>query len=325
MKITYKYNFYCKILIFLLFLFNLSSCSSNSKKSNPSQYEYIVKDDIFREKIMDSVLGNFIKLKQGYTYYELANPEMEEPAIVLIHGFSVPSYIWDPTFQKAKDLGYKVLRFDLYGRGYSENPDTDYTDELFARQGLELLDSLSIDKSILIGLSNGGRVISKMANIDPDRVDKMIYVSSNGFNDVVELNDKTVSETEISNYIKNYKFLSQSQKNDFKNPEQFKDWGIRYSELQKYKGFAKALISTRKNHISLDYIHLEITKRGIEVYTLWGEYDKVIVFEDFERKLNEILPDREEFFFENAGHLPQMESPKEFNAILFENILDFTD
>ena len=207
MKITYKYNFYCKILIFLLFLFNLSSCSSNSKKSNPSQYEYIVKDDIFREKIIDSVLGNFIKLKQGYTYYELANPEMEEPAIVLIHGFSVPSYIWDPTFQKAKDSGYKVLRFDLYGRGYSENPDTDYTDELFARQGLELLDSLSIDKSILIGLSNGGRVISKMANIDPDRVDKMIYVSSNGFNDVVELNDKTVSETEISNYIKNYIFL----------------------------------------------------------------------------------------------------------------------
>ncbi len=200
----------------MLFVFSFSSCSSNSNKSNPSQYEYIVKDDTFREKIKDSVLGSFIRLKQGYTYYELANPEMEEPVIVLIHGFSVPSYIWEPTFQKAKDLGYKVLRFDLYGRGYSGNLDKDYTDELFARQGLELLDSLSIDKSILIGLSNGGRVISKMANIDPDRVDKMIYVSSNGFNDVVELNDKTVSETEISNYIKNYKFLSQSQKNDFK-------------------------------------------------------------------------------------------------------------
>lgn len=316
--------------ISLVIVFTFFSCSFNIKEEKSineklDKYEYIIKNDTFVAKIQDSLPGDFIKLNNGITYYELANKSSSGPVLVLIHGFSVPSYIWEPTYQKAKDLGYKVLRFDLYGRGYSENPDTDYTDELFAKQSWELLDSLSINKAVLIGLSNGGRVISKMAHIDSSRIDKMIYVSSNGFNDVTELNDKTVSEDEILNYINNYEFLSQSQKNDFKNPEQFKDWGIRYSELQKYKGFAKALISTRKNHVSLDNIHIYIAKTGIDVFTLWGGYDTVVVFDDFESKLNHILPDREEFFFKSAGHLPQMESPKEFNTVLFENILDFTN
>ena len=62
--------------------------------------------------------------------------------------------IWDTTFYKAKKLGFKVLRFDLYGRGYSDNPEIDYTDEIFAKQSLELLDSLKINKLTLVVLSN---------------------------------------------------------------------------------------------------------------------------------------------------------------------------
>ena len=96
--------------------------------------------------------------------------------------------------------------------------------------------------------------------------------------DIDEKSSKFVSEDEISEFIKDYKNLSKSQMSDFKNPKLFEGWELRYSKLQKFKGFAKALISTLKNHVSLDYIHLEITKRGIEVYTLWGEYDKVVVF-----------------------------------------------
>ena len=318
-----------KLISILVILFSYS-CSFNIKDEKTSnqkfdQFEYIIKNNNFVAQTRDTLPGKFIRLNDGITYYEFANANSSGPLLVLIHGFSVPSYIWEPTFQKEKDFDYRVLRFDLFGRGYSENLNTDYTDELFAKQSWELLDSLSANKVVLIGLSNGGRVISKMANINSDRIDKMIYVSSNGFNDVIELNDKSVSETEISDFIKNYKFLSQSQKNDFKNPKQFKAWGLRYSELQKYKGFAKALISTRKNHISLDNIHKEIAESDIEIYTLWGEHDTVVVFEDFEIKLNQIIPNREEFFFKNAGHLPQMESPKEFNTILFENILDFSD
>ena len=318
-----------KLITCLLILFISFSCTSyfkNEKTSNYQfdKYEYIIKDDSFIDEIQDSLPGDFLSLTNGFTYYELANPNNDGPTLVLVHGFSVPSYIWDLTFDKAKDLGYKVLRFDLFGRGYSQNLDTDYTDNLFAKQSWELIDSLSISNPVLIGLSNGGRVISKMAHIFPNRVDKLVYVSSNGFNNIKELMDKTVSDNEITNYIKNYDFLSKSQKNDFKNPEKFTNWDRKYSKLQKYRGFAKALISTRKNHISLDSIHIDLANTDIDIFTLWGEYDSVVIYKDFENKLNQILPNRKEFFFQSAGHLPQMESPNKFNTILFENILDFT-
>lgn len=322
----YHKNILC-ILICLLFF----SCTSNSKRKKTldlnfgqPNYEYIIKNDKFINDNKNLLPGSFISLSKGNTYYEIANSNSNYPAIILIHGFSVPSYIWEPTFQEAKKLGYKVMRFDLYGRGYSQNPDVNYTDELFANQSWELLDSLDINNVVLIGLSNGGRVISKMASIFPNRIDKLIYVSSNGFDEVKELDDKSVNKEEVTRFIKNYKSLSESQKNDFKDPNQFGDWVLKYSKLQKYKGFARALISTQKNHVSLDNLHKEIAETNIEIFTLWGKYDKVVVFDEIREKINKVFPNRKDFFFKNAGHLPQMESRNEFNNVLFNNILKFT-
>ncbi len=67
----------------------------------------------------------FIELPSGVVHYELAGPEDGE-MVVLVHGFSVPAYIWDPTFEFLVSAGYRVLRFDLYGRGHSDRPDGEY-------------------------------------------------------------------------------------------------------------------------------------------------------------------------------------------------------
>ena len=127
-------------LIIISFLF---SCS------NPN-YEYVLKDDAFRKTIKT---GNFTELTNGFTYYEIEN-RFNENTLVFIHGFSVPSYIWDKTYNTAKEKGFKVVKLDLYGRGFSDNPDIDYTDELFANQVIELLQELEIKKATFLGLSN---------------------------------------------------------------------------------------------------------------------------------------------------------------------------
>src|SRR5579864_8273884 len=49
------------------------------------------------EAARTSAPGRFAKLTDGFTHYELAGPEGGR-AIVLAAGFSVPYYIWDPTF-----------------------------------------------------------------------------------------------------------------------------------------------------------------------------------------------------------------------------------
>ena len=296
------------ILLFILFF----SCNDSSKK-----YEYIIKDKAFVKEFNHTENSNIVQLSNGFTYYKLENKETNTIPVVLVHGFSVPSYIWDSTFKLLSDKGYFVISLDLYGRGFSENIDEFYTDELFANQVIELLQKLNVESAKFLGLSNGGRVISKIADIDSSIVEELIYVASSGFKYVDELNDKSVSEIEVSNFIKNnYPTISEGQLLDFKYPEKHSGWDIKYEELLRYKGFAKALISTRKNHYTMDTIHSKIQNSDIPVFTIWGDSDQVVLYKDFEKRIDSILPKRKEFFILDSGHLPHMENPNEFNKIL---------
>ena len=46
---------------------------------------------------------------------------------------------------------------------------------------LQLLNHLNIDKADFVGLSNGGRVISKIADTKPEIIGRLIYVASSSF------------------------------------------------------------------------------------------------------------------------------------------------
>lgn len=300
-----------KRFFLLLILSVFLSCSS-------PKYEYIIKDDLFRTTIKN---GNFAELKNGYTYFNINNRSSEN-TLIFIHGFSVPSYIWDKTYNSAKEKGYKVIKLDLYGRGFSDNPSLDYTDELFANQVIELLEVLEIKTATFLGLSNGGRVISKIADLKPNIVEKLVYVSASSFNSHKELKNKNVSENEIKDFIENkYPTISSGQLSDFKYPENYPNWDDKYEELLKYNGFAKALISTLKNHVNLDSENKEISDSNKTVYTIWGDSDSVIVYNEIKNKLNKLLPNRFEYIVPNSGHLPHIENQSDFEKYLFDVVL----
>ena len=48
----------------------------------------------------------FVDLPAGTVHYELAGPANGE-IVVLVHGFSVPSYVWDPTFAALVQAGFR--------------------------------------------------------------------------------------------------------------------------------------------------------------------------------------------------------------------------
>src|SRR5690242_4931268 len=60
--------------------------------------------------------GSYVKLADGVVHYQLAGLDTGR-AVVLVHGFSVPYYIWDPVFDTLTRAGFRVLRYDLFGRG----------------------------------------------------------------------------------------------------------------------------------------------------------------------------------------------------------------
>ena len=298
-------------------LFSLIIISFFFSCSNPN-YENVLKDDSFRKTINS---GNFAELSNGFTYYNIDN-RFNENTLVFIHGFSVPSYIWEKTYNSAKEKGFKVIKLDLYGRGFSDNPDLDYTDELFANQVIELLQELQITNATFLGLSNGGRVISKLADIKPNMVEKLVYVSASSFNNHKNTADKIVSKDEINEFIKNrYPTISSGQLSDFKYPENYPLWDDKYEELLKFKGFARALISTLKNHKNLDLENKEISDSNKKVYTIWGDSDSVVVYNDIKEKLNKLMPNRFEYTVPNSGHLPHIENQIDFERYLFDVVL----
>src|ERR1043166_7501955 len=120
--------------------------------------------------------GSFASLADGYTHYELGGPANDRPVVVLAAGFSVPYYIWDPTFKALTTAGFRVLRYDYYGRGYSDRPSIPFDDDMYVRQLDELLKSLGLTGPVdLTGISFGGSFITSFADKYPNRVRSLIY------------------------------------------------------------------------------------------------------------------------------------------------------
>ena len=305
-----------RILAFA-FVCLLIACNPTSQ----NKYEFLKKDAAFRTEISARTGGSFVELSEGYTYFQEANKNSQKSTVTLVHGFSVPSYIWETTYEALIKKGFHVVVLDLYGRGFSDNPDTDYTDRLMANQVLELLNHLNITKAHLVGLSNGGRIISQAAVLQPQLVQSLIYVSSNSFEDIEITTDVSVSTDEIAEFISRYPEIALGQLDDFFDPTQFPNWPKKYAALQQYKGFAQALISTRKNHTTMDAIHQKINDFNLPVYTIWGVADQVVVYADFKDKLQRLLPNRKEFFIDQSAHLPQIENETAFEKLLIMDIL----
>src|SRR5215216_626568 len=74
--------------------------------------------------------GAFIRLRNGTTHYEIAGPDTGT-LVVLAAAFSVPAWLSDSLYQGLADSGFRVLRFDYFGRGWSDRLDTTYNQELF--------------------------------------------------------------------------------------------------------------------------------------------------------------------------------------------------
>jgi len=272
----------------------------------------------------ENAAGDFVELSGGLVHYQLEGPA-DSPLIVLVHGFSVPAYLWDPTFLAMKEAGYQVLRFDLYGRGYSDRPDVVYDNNLFSTQLEELLSELEVDEPVhLVGLSMGGPVVASYANENPERVRGVTLIAPEvvqvTWKDIFPLNLPGVGEYVMAVYMEPI-YLPKWQGSDFSQPENFPNWEERYRIQLQYQGTGRALLSTIRNLVNLEseleYQELQETK--LPVLLIWGSEDQTISWENMQ-VLQDLLPDMQVQIIEKGGHLAHYEFPEIVNPILLEFI-----
>ena len=258
-----------------------------------------------------SAPGQFVRLSDGYTHYELAGPAGGR-VVVLAAGATVPYYIWDPTFKALVDAGFRVLRYDYYGRGFSDRPDIPFTQELYVKQLRELLDALHITGTFdLGGLSFGGAVITSVAARYPDRVRSLVYVDP-AFRTPQSLTalESMPRVWNVMTAILDERGWADGQLGDFLHPERFPDWPDRYRVQLKYRGFRRARLSDLRNNTVVDQ-RTELEKVGEHsrpVLVVWGKQDPNVPFE-LSASMMAVMPYARLIAIDQAGHLPQWERP----------------
>ena len=138
------------ILILLIYLFSSFEKGNLDEYRQGSEYE-------------------FAKLSQGLTAYkDIGNKD--DPAIIVIHGATLPSEGFIGFCSGLSAKGYRVICYDQYGRGYSDRPITNYNMLLYTEQLRELLDFLDIKDAILYGSSMGAPIAINFSNNYSERI-----------------------------------------------------------------------------------------------------------------------------------------------------------
>ncbi len=73
---------------------------------------------------------------------------------------------------------YRVLVFDNRGAGRTDKPDKPYSIEMMAEDTAQLLNALGIEQTSVLGISMGGRIALALALRHPERVERLILVST---------------------------------------------------------------------------------------------------------------------------------------------------
>ena len=266
--------------------------------------------------------GSFIKLKDGTTRYELSGPENGKP-VVLVHGFSVPYFIFDPTFDFLTKAGFRVLRYDLIGRGYSDRPKTAYKIDLFVRQLRDLLEALNLSQVNLLGLSMGGPITASFINQNPQVVDKFILIDPAGAKRVTLSLLLEAVKLPIFGELALGLFGSGSMvkgiASDMFDPELVEHFQAQYKIQMQYKGFKYAILSTMRNRMleSFAETYARVGKLKKPTLLIWGKNDATVPFKNSSEILKAI-PHAEFHPIENCGHIPHYEKPEIVNKVLLE-------
>jgi len=273
------------------------------------------------DAVRKQLSGTFIETPHGVVHYQLAGPKNAD-LVVLVHGFSVPSYLWEVTFQFLLEEGYQVLSFDLFGRGLSDRPDEKYDLDLYSDQINDLLTALEVNRPIqLLGLSMGGPLVTHFTNRYPEKVNSLILQDPL----VNQLDPKLISPLEIP-FIGEYLFcvyvIPQYVDEHINEPSKghhFAHWGDQYKQQLQYSGFRRAILGSLRYMTEYPFIqeYQALSKIKMPKLLIWGSDDQTIPISESEI-LRELMPDMEYQVIQGGGHVPSMEKPEAFNAVLLK-------
>jgi pimeloyl-ACP methyl ester carboxylesterase len=278
--------------------------------------------------------GHFVALSDGITHYELAGPEnssweREPRPVVFVHGFSVPSFVWEPAFRGLANAGFRVVRYDLLGRGYSDRPRARYDLELFDHQLRDLIRALALEVPVdIVGLSMGGAIAVGFTDRHPASVRRLVLIDPAGYSTKgprgtgilqVPLLGEILMATVGRRLLMSSLASDVKAENHQRMAEELSELARRYRIQTQYNGFWRALLSTiRHGPIrGMAATYARVGRHDRQVLLIWGREDRTVPF-GLSEEVCKAIPRAEFHAVEGAAHAPHLERPDVVNPILID-------
>jgi pimeloyl-ACP methyl ester carboxylesterase len=257
------------------------------------------------------------------------------PALLMIHGIAVSSEHWREVLEPLADR-HTVIAPDLPGHGMSGGGPGDYSLGNLAAGLRDLLLSLGHERATLVGHSLGGGIAMQFAYQFPEMVERLVLVSSGGLGSEVSPVLRAAALPGADLFIA--ATASIGEKAGSAIGRGMAAIGMRpgpdvaevargyaaLAEPQRRKAFLatlRSVVGTKGQEVSAsDRLYLA---EEVPVLIVWGARDPIIPVRHGE-EAHEALPGSRLEIFEGAGHMPQVEQPVRFIAVL-ERFLEETE
>jgi pimeloyl-ACP methyl ester carboxylesterase len=251
--------------------------------------------------------------------------------ILLFHGKNFGGYYWSEVIGGLVQLGYRVLAPDQIGFGKSSKPFIHYSFHALATQNKKLMDSLHIERVIILGHSMGGMLATRFALMYPHRVEKLILENPIGLEDYRSIVPYVSTEEQ---YEKELKTTTASVKRYYQS-SYFPTWKPAYDYLVKiaagvtnsseFPRYARVAALTYQMIYEQPVLY-EFPSLQVPTFLVIGVKDRTIVGKE---KLSKELQDRygnysllgkqtaakipgATLIEMPAGHIPHLESTRAF-------------
>lgn len=260
--------------------------------------------------------GQFVRLQDGLVHYRLhGNPS--DPLIVFIHGGGITGEeVWSRNTSYFLDNQYRVLTYDLFGRGYSDRTATQTTG-LLQRQLDNLLDTLQLDSTFhIVALSMGAVVALDYIQRYPERVRKLTLIdpaASGDFKLNPALKVPVMSDFLLATYW--CPRAVENQRKEFVNKQLFNDYAQRLRYFMNFEGYKATNYATWTNILNQNRIPAISEIDPDDLLIIYGADDPY--FREGQRKLYYSEMEKVQFAeIQNAGHMPNYEQPEKVNMLI---------
>ncbi|MFS0716752.1 alpha/beta fold hydrolase [Arthrobacter sp. 1P04PC] len=251
--------------------------------------------------------------------------------VLLLHGIGQSLEDWNEQHELLAGR-HTVYSIDLPGFAYSERLPGTATLARLADILPGFLDAVGVREPLpVMGNSLGGAVAMKLAADHPERVSALVLANSAGFGKEVTLVLRLLALRPVAALLMRpaeAASLRTVQSLFYDKSLVTRDRVAHALALSRRASHRKTLVDVARDLGTIAGVRAEwrsellaaLGHRDVPALVVWGDHDHILPFNHLEAALA-ALPGAESHIFTNTGHMPQIERPDEFAAVV-EDFLD---